>query len=703
MRKSHVFIAGLCILAIVLIVRLIWVAARTECGWTLLKQHWLDATVGLVFRRTVPIYMQEPADQADFWLKEAKRITDADPQNAELAMGAAIVLDSPGMEFEFRYITKTLDVPPLGRVVPQFDRDGVAAAAERFEAKCSEQCLAMAARATGLQPAELRWWRMRAVLQTPDRTNSSRETPRHIDWLDTIEECKNHDHHNSLYDYLAAEFLLHISTETNYSKDKTEITITDEEKYALANRYFQRGQDCGKCVVEDVGSQAVDAFLQKTSISCFDQSQIARHNVIHNRIFGLLHGLWRDLSDQCESDEQNDDFRKSLVVLLQTSRLLDQFCGPGGACAVDPMPKVHAESTLITLDALAAKHPELMDSEGVADAKASLANFKLDWHISKKASARMAGKRKIGPSQQLISTAVDLVIAAANSTIVPALLLGACSLAIGLYVVGSVEKPPGVLGFWRHILIWFSAYAVSFVALGMTASEIIPPAAQKWIAISLLAILLAAMTIRVLWTRVYHRKPQYSVRTLLCLTFIVAVSCAAISACDFHLSSLDRINLAVPSRESMGVNAELLADQIINNFGIWIWALWQWIEYQGPLVSVGIALALLVCWYQIRFRKIVSPSQENSRVRLKGLLVSVGRSMIVVAVGWLIVYLCITPSLIQSMEDDYQEKMSYIRNPRKYHDVITAAMDEVRADKDFMKAIENELRNAPATQPATTP
>ena len=703
MRRSHVLIAGLFVLGIILTARLIWVAAHTEIGWPLLKQQWLDATVGLVCRRTLPVYMQEPADQADFWLTEAKRITDADPQNAELAMGAAIVLDSPGMEFEFRYITKTLDVPPFRRVIPQFDRDAVARAANRFEAKCSKQRLALAARATDLRPAEVRWWRMRAVLQTPDRTNNSRETPRHIDWLDTIEECKKHDPHNSLYDYLAAEFLLHISTKTDYHKDNTEITIIDAAKYALANQYLQRAQECGMYVVEDAGSQAVDAFLQKSSISCFDQSQIARHNVIHNRIFGLLHGLWRDLSDRFDSDEQNGDFRKNLVVLLQTSRMLDQFCGPGGACVVNPAPKMHAEGTLVRLDAFIEKHPELATSEDVADTKTSLANAKLDWNIYQEASRRMASKKKIGPSRQFRLMVVGLVNSAANSTIIPAIILGVCSLAIGLCVVKTLEKPPYVLGFWRHALIWFSGYAISYVALGMTASGIIPPEVQKWIVISLLAILFIAMTIRVLWIKVYHRKPQYSVRTPLCLMFIVAVCCAAVSTCDFHVSDLNMINLAVPSRETMGINAELLADQIINNFGIWIWALWQWIEYQGPLVSVGVAMAILVCWYLIRFRKTISPSREYSRVRLEGVLVNAGRSMIVVAVGWVVIYLCITPSLIQFAEDDYQEKMSYIRNPGKYRDVINSAMDEVRADKEFMATLENVLRNAPATQPATKP
>ena len=92
MRKSHLITGALFLLATVLIARLIWIASQTETGWSLLKRQWLDATVGLVLGEQVPISRQEPADQADFWLKEVKRITDAEPDNAELAMGAAIAL-----------------------------------------------------------------------------------------------------------------------------------------------------------------------------------------------------------------------------------------------------------------------------------------------------------------------------------------------------------------------------------------------------------------------------------------------------------------------------------------------------------------------------------------------------------------------------------------------------------------------------------
>ena len=249
MRKSHVFVAGLCILAIVLIVRLIWVAAHTECGWTLLKQQWLDATVGLVSRRTVPIYMQEPADQADFWLKEAKRITDADPENAELAMGAALVLDSLSITVENYY-------------KPSVSEDHEA---ENIEKECTDRCLALGAKAMKLEPDEQSWRRLSALMLVPENCFYYMIflPPRDSKWINILEKYKNLDAKNALYDYLVAAFLWHNSIVDENSDRQNKNTITDPEKYDMALEYFQKGQKLDYCFTTDDENRALISFLKQ--------------------------------------------------------------------------------------------------------------------------------------------------------------------------------------------------------------------------------------------------------------------------------------------------------------------------------------------------------------------------------------------------------------------------------------------------------
>ena len=219
MRKSHIFFGVLFLLLLILSLRLIWVASHTETGWLLLKRQWQDATVGMVKGEQIPIFRQEPIDQADFWLKEVKRITDADPENAELAMGAAILLDSPGYGFVYRYSTIFKQSGPAG-VSQQIDSSGVGHAIGLFENKCKEQCLKMAARATELQPESVDWWRLRALLLTSGNLYGSKNQIRDPDWLTILDQCIKHDPDNAFYDYLAAWQLWNECVAYDYSSQR---------------------------------------------------------------------------------------------------------------------------------------------------------------------------------------------------------------------------------------------------------------------------------------------------------------------------------------------------------------------------------------------------------------------------------------------------------------------------------------------------
>jgi hypothetical protein len=59
--------------------------------------------------------------------------------------------------------------------------------------------------------------------------------------------------------------------------------------------------------------------------------------------------------------------------------------------------------------------------------------------------------------------------------------------------------------------------------------------------------------------------------------------------------------------------------------------------------------------------------------------------MLAAAIVWLLVYLAIAPSVVQSAEDAYQTQMEYLRNPQAYYDAMTKTMAEVRADWSWMK------------------
>jgi hypothetical protein len=119
-------------------------------------------------------------------------------------------------------------------------------------------------------------------------------------------------------------------------------------------------------------------------------------------------------------------------------------------------------------------------------------------------------------------------------------------------------------------------------------------------------------------------------------------------------------------------------------------ALWEWVSYKGPYISIALAAAAIALWFNLRFKRITSKNKTQSYSRWGGTFYCLGHSMIAVSFLWIIVYLCIMPYMVQLSESDYQYKMSYIRDPDKSIHEIKAAIAEVRADKNWMDMIQSE-------------
>jgi hypothetical protein len=94
--------------------RLVWIASRTEIGWELLGCQWQDATLGRFGLRPTSIDALPPAEQAAYWLPQVERILDESPPSAQLAMGAAWVLDSPDQRWQgYSVPIETQDTDPF--------------------------------------------------------------------------------------------------------------------------------------------------------------------------------------------------------------------------------------------------------------------------------------------------------------------------------------------------------------------------------------------------------------------------------------------------------------------------------------------------------------------------------------------------------------------------------------------------------------
>ncbi len=282
---------SLVVLLVGMTCRSLWLASRTEAGFDTIKQQWGDSTIGLVVGGRTPVYSREPVEQAAFWLGETERVLQAHSNDAELSMGAAIVLDGPGTGFVTNYM-KIESFPGLG-TFPDLDYERIERAADAFEAQCSERCLDLAARATELDSSNVEWWQLRALLLWRQALYSCDESPRDAEWVKILDQCASHDPSNALYDYLAAHFYWESSAEIEFTDATDVLVIKDADRFNLGVSRFQEGQTKPTFTVGDAGFSAVAKFLGQTRLPLTEHEQIVNSRAIHLRRSVLLRNVWR--------------------------------------------------------------------------------------------------------------------------------------------------------------------------------------------------------------------------------------------------------------------------------------------------------------------------------------------------------------------------------------------------------------------------
>ena len=124
---------------------------------------------------------------------------------------------------------------------------------------------------------------------------------------------------------------------------------------------------------------------------------------------------------------------------------------------------------------------------------------------------------------------------------------------------------------------------------------------------------------------------------------------------------------------------------MIAAYGWWYWADCQWMLYGGNFTAIGVVLAIIAVWHQIRLRRINSPTKLPARNRWADRFVCLGRSMLVVAALWMLAYLWLMPTVVQVWERSYHARMAELENPGQAIEALTNMMAEVRAEQSWRK------------------
>ncbi len=711
-------------------VRLVWCARRTELGMAELALRPYQAVILPLDSRRLRIYEWAPDEQSAYWLAETKRIVANHPDSADIAMGAAWVLDAPGSGRFSRF--------------PSLTSDDEEQQADRFEAACREQCLALAERATTLEPANVLWWRMRAVLLFRN-PNWVQRTP---NWRPVLEECAKHDPDNALYDYLIAVQLFQSNATIAWQSEGQAVLpnlhINDEERFADGVASLQRAQEKKFVSFGEFGVFSVAVFLRHAKISPQEQSDVGSTRRVADRSYNLLSSVVRTWQEgMANAARLGDDYAREFALHRDRLHCLDQIAAANESTVHESYIMSIAAHLAGKLHRMIEDHPSLASEEESRRLgeryQTCIDDFWLLHEVKNKQFSTRNSRR-----EAIRWPAILLHFSQFAGPVLLVIGLAIAVLARLLRRHAVYHQRP--LGLWRSVLVWLCAFALTFTLFGAAPAQVISRQSQHRIVEWFVWGCVIGVAVFLLRKIPKHRRPrlrrQITLRGLFGIVFAIAVVCAIwpVLAPDTFLwlagllaleLGLYRVALAATARgwrwltwsiwagmaflcAAMYVQWPLLPPAPLPRIGIpigipqsgltpfdwrygnwpyeffradislpktpWSNAVFQWLAYGGVYLTVALAL-LTTCYWRMRrcARQNGQPFADywtkNSRARWGSLLENTGRSAAIVGIVCIAVALWSAPDVLKVLEAEYQEKMQTFRAPQQHWDSIQRLID----------------------------
>lgn len=707
---SVAFWGGTILLLVFLTTRLVWRGTQMETGTQSIYTHWRDATLGWVVGDHEPIYSRQPSEQAEFWLRETNRVLEASPNDAQLTMGAAFVLDSPGDGFVWRFMKRLNSLPAIG-TFPDLDREGIKQAEDVFENQCKDRCLELAATAAKLEPTNVEWWRLYALLLQRNTLHSYDATPRDPDWLNTLDECARHDPNNALYDYLAADIYWQAGAEMEFSGASERLVIKDGDKFKRGTARFERGQAKPCFAVGDSGFTAVADFLSHTKTPLTDHEHLVNSRGIHLRRSVLLHDVWRWQGLRATEQASAGDPTAALNLCRQNLHLLDQYEAAGASTAYDQVAitcKVASASQMQTFaDALkgamsdSERRQIASDREG-ANLQEEIVKCAARDLASSKNPPRVIGTMVVTGTINGPALVSALIVSFAPSVVVLLLLFTLLATILSRRLDDGDIPIIGPVGQVSTLAVSIIATAVLF---GLAPAEIIGRHIQAWFFTAVLLLIPILFVSWIGWRWLRRRSFQFSIRDMLVFTFMVSLffSAVAVVRPDEGFFSSFPLPLSVPARRWKHADAAVYANAITTIYGPWPWAVFQWIAYYGPYLTLALWASLSAALYRHKIGRMQRAEGEPFpplRKRFGGFLRLLGRPVRVMATMMLVAYLLLAPHMLEQVEQEFQTKMAFARDPQDHWTKVAEAVQRVRSDEIMMSELQ-ESAKAEAAKPTT--
>jgi hypothetical protein len=626
-----------------------------------------------------PMSSREPAEQSEFWLQETTRILDMHPNDAALTMGAALMLDAPAAGYVKRHVTLTPGPPAFGPI-SQWDHPTLQRLEDEFERRCGNRCLELADRTCRLEPGEVAWWRLRAVLEFRCSWSGSHGGPRSPRWLEVLDECRQHDPENGLYDYLVARQLWESSADLKFCQGDTYLVLLDAAGFRRGAERFQRAQSQRFVSLDDKGHPATERFLRCAAVPRFDHDDLANSRLISFRRSICLRRIWKWWRIQAEEHERAGDLAEAADCHRQNLHLVDQYLAGGPAQEYDQVATASRVTTAEMLQSLVQEHPEQFAPNVIAEAQRQADCARRALHVLQAAGARM-GLPASPPIALYLASAS--FVGFAPGAIVILLLLGVPCWLAGCWLRAA---SPGAMGLVGHCVVWLSALTITLVVFGLAPAEVIPASVQAWTLIVLVAMGVTAVLAYAVWRRLRKHRFQYSLRTLL---LVILLCPLVLFAARFGFDVIDSVRpeLHVPVRGWEKVDPRVLQNAVsAQGLPSWLWVLTQWGLYYGAYLTVALWAALVTLVLLLR-RSGDLGRRVLSRKRWRSLPRALGKPATAMAAILLVAYLAMVPQIIRTAEADFQKGIAFARAPGTHWAKVAQAFEAVRAEEATAKQL----------------
>jgi hypothetical protein len=679
-RRFWLLLITACI--VLLTARLLYQAARLETGWAALATLLQDSLLGGMGAKATPLSFRNPEVQADFWLKEADRILAENPHDAQLALGAAWLLDSPSVN----YISRFMDSEGRNQLVPNFagvklDRNRIAGAENAREAKCRDRLLDLAKKAAELAPQEPLYWRSRALLASQMGLYSQKAI-RVTHPLPIWEECAKHDPDNALYDYLIAEYLLGQASTEEWSDATSShrIVVNDQQQFDRGLTYLKQAQAKPFYAGAEMALAAVSQFLAASNLPIHEHPDFAVSRLENIRSEKLLLELWRFHQYRIHSFEDKGDLAAASAEYQQQLRLATQVRQS------DDTSRYYSGSRLKPIYAIQRLEQNAVDSPStIPEAKRKeLERMKADtesWARLLVEIATLVSAEKESCERPAWIVWAIISTAAIRAAAVMLVAAGFSWLARRTIVH---EKSQSVrLGFLRSAIVWMVAGGLVFLFFGLGRSGVLGFNAPRHLSTAIVycgeALLLAAAIFFILRMvrKGVRQGRQVKAAVVACLVLFSFLPLFHLVLRPIH----EEQPVLFPKIPNIGdVPADRLRYNIHGDMNDWQWAAVLWHLWNGWLLTCAAATVGLVLWYVVRVLRQRTNDHTLtepllSRQTWSGLLQTLQRSYLFAGTLCLLVWLVVVPSLLAVNNAKYLSQMNYARNPATYYENLRIAAE----------------------------